>query len=184
MEWEMPAYTRPELNEILRLQLGFAANDPAACQLRRATAPAAPERPPQLHDTAASDPHAMMPVNEHFTKALADCLRPGEQLQAWAYLPEWFDRKSGGRAVVVTQDRLLLLPECGVSIALGSITTLEYTGSILHSSILIHYFDGDALKQHQIAFPYPAQDAFRTCFEAMRRCMAVAPVAGTDCEAR
>jgi hypothetical protein len=32
------------------------------------------------------------------------------------------------------------------------------------------------LRRHVIFFPYPAQDSFRTCFEAARRCMAIIPL--------
>lgn len=127
-------------------------------------------------DIASSDPNSLIPINERFTAALTESLRPEERAFAWALLPEWVDRKKGVQVLVVTNRRVFLLPNHSLDISLEQIATLEYTGSILRSSLAIHYFDGGKLKQKEIFFPYPAEDSFRNCFEAARRCMAVLPL--------
>jgi len=176
IEWELPDKARASLDELTAMLEKFIADNPEACQLRRAGFPQPPDELPALADTASSDPDSLIPINEHFSAALAESLRPDERVFAWAFLPEWVDRRKGARVLVVTDRRIFLLPDPSLDIPLGQIATLEYTGSILRSSLLINHFDGGKLQRQDICFPYPAQDAFRTVFEAARRCMAVVPL--------
>jgi hypothetical protein len=60
---------------------------------------------------------------------------------------------------------------------LKDISTMEFTASILESSLGIDFFQNGRQQQKVVRFPYPGQDAFRACFEAARRIMAVLPLA-------
>lgn len=176
IEWETPDDSRASLDELTTLLEKFIANDPANCQLRRAGLPESPDKLPSLMDTASSDPESLLPINKHFSTALAESLVPDERTYTWAFLPEWFDRKKGAHALVVTDRRVFLLPDRSLDISLGQIATLEYTGSILESSLAINFIEQGKLQRKVIFFPYPAQDTFRNCFEATRRCMAILPL--------
>jgi hypothetical protein len=176
IEWEMPRAMSASLRELTAQLERFKANDAAACQLRRASTPPPPDPLPPLNDPASTDPQSGLPLNERFSNALAASLRPAETVHAWALLPEWFDPKCGAQALVVTDRRLFLLPDLGWDISLQQAATLEFTSSILESSLVINYIEGAAAKRKVILFPYPAQHAFRECLEAARRCMAVVPL--------
>lgn len=175
IEWELPDDSSASLDELTTLLGKFIADDPAECQLRRAGFPIPPDKLPSLMDAASNDPESLLPINEHFSTALAESLAPDERTYAWALLPEWFDRKKGAQALVATDRRIFLLPDRSLDITLGQIATLEYTGSILESSLAINFMKQGKLQRKVIYFPYPAQDSFRICFEAARRCMAVLP---------
>jgi hypothetical protein len=177
LEWKMPQSGRSSLEELTALLKGFIADDPDACLLRRATTPAPPQKLPALLDTAANDPESQLPLNEHFSAALREALRSSERAYAWALLPEWLDRKKEARVLVVTDRRVFLLGNHSFEVALKDISTMEYTGSILESSIGINFIRDGRQQRKVIPFPYPGQDAFRTCFEAARRNMAVVPLA-------
>jgi hypothetical protein len=176
IEWEMPRNARSSLEELASLLEGFIVDDPDACLLRRATTPAIPEKLPALRDSAANDLDSHLPLNEHFSKVLREALRSNERAHAWALLPEWLDRRKGAQVLVVTNQRVFLLGSDPFEVALNEISTLEYTGSILESSIAINHVQDVRQRRRVIPFPYPGQDAFRTCFEAARRCMAVVPL--------
>lgn len=158
----------------------FIVDDPSACQLQRAGFLEPPDKLPRLTDTASNDPDSLLAINEHFSAALTESLQPGESALAWAFLPEWVDRKKGARTLVATNQRIFLLPDHSLNISLGQIATLEYTGSILRSSLAINYFVGGRFRHEDVFFPYPAQDTFRTCFESARRCMAGVPLAQSE----
>ena len=175
IEWELPNDAEASLNELIDLIEKFFADDPSACQLRRAGLPNPPDELSALMDSASSDPDSLIPINEHFSAALTESLHLDEKAFTWALLPEWLDRKKGSRALVVTNQRMFLLPDHSLDVSLGQVATLEYTGSILHSSLAINYLEDGKLQHKDIFFPYPAQDTFRNCFEAARRCMAVIP---------
>lgn len=175
IEWELPRDAESALEELTTLLEKFILDDPDACQLRRAGLPEPPVKLPRLTDSASNDPDSLLAINEHFSAALTESLRPGEKAFAWAFLPEWADRKKGAQALAVTNRRLFLLPNHSQDISLGQIATLEYTGSILRSSLAINYYDSGKLHHTEVVFPYPAQEAFRACFETARRCMAVIP---------
>jgi len=176
IEWELPNEAEASLDELTSLLEKFIVDDSNACLLRRAGLPQPPDKLPPLTDTASSDPDSLLPVNEHFSAALTGSLHPDEKAFAWALLPEWVDRKKDARVLVVTNQRMFLLPSHSLDVSLGQIATLEYTGSILRSSLTLNYFDDGKLKHNEIFFPYPAQDAFRNCFESVRRCMAMVPL--------
>jgi len=180
IEWELPNDADASLDELTSLLKKFIVDDPNACQLRRAGLPQPPDKLPPLTDTASSDPDSLLPINEHFSAALTESLHHDERAFAWALLPEWVDRKKGARVLVVTNQRMFMLPDHSLDISLGQVATIEYTGSILRSSLALNYFDGNKIKRNEIIFPYPAEDAFRNCFEAARRCMAVVPLSQSE----
>jgi len=175
MEWEAPEHIRDSLEELTAFLSRFkiSAEDYA---LRRATLPAPPKKLPALEDSAAHHPDEWIPVNKEFSAMLKESLEDGERARAWALLPKWFEHKQNHRSLVVTEQRVFMLPNHSINIALAQIATLEYTGSILASSLVINHFENDKLRQTEIPFPYPTQDSFRICFEAARRCMAVLPL--------
>jgi inorganic pyrophosphatase len=176
IEWELPHEAEASLDELTALLKRFIVDDPTACRLRRAGLPEAPDKLPPLEDTTSSNPDNPIPINGHFSTALTESLSPDEKAYTWAFLPEWVDQKKGARVLVVTDHRIFMLPDHSFDVSLGQITTLEYTGSILRSSLAINYYHDDKLKCETIFFPYPTQDAFRSCFESARRCMAVIPL--------
>jgi len=173
IEWEVPAYARSALEELLVFIREFQVDDPSACILRRATPPAPPEPFPPLRDIATNDPQTLIPINERFSAALAAALAPGEQARAWALIPEWFTPRKTAQVLVVTERRLFTLPEISLDVPLAQITTLEFSGSILESFVVVNYFDKGTPRWAVLSFPYPVESAFRNCFEAARRCMAV-----------
>lgn len=175
IEWESPDHTRASLDELVSFLNGFQV-DADAFALRRATLPLAPEELPLLVDTASSDPEKLIPMNEQFSAAVAEMLAPGERVRAWALLPKWFEHQKMDRALVITEKRIFILPDRSLEIPLAQVATLEYTGSILESSIVVNYFLQGGLRRSFVNFPYPAQGAFRNCFEAARCCMAVLPL--------
>ncbi len=176
IEWEVPIFARTSLDELTELLQKFIAADPGACLLRRAGFPEQPKDLPLLQDSSLSDPDGLAPINEQFTVMLHDSLHPGERVFAWALLPEWMDRRQGGRALVVTDRRIFMLPNPSFEKLYKEISTLEYTSSILKSSLAINFIENGKLQSRTIYFPYPAQDAFLTCFEMARRIMAVVPL--------
>lgn len=176
IEWETPRVLRASLEELTAQLERFKAKDAAACQIRRAAPPPPPDPLPPLSDPASSDARSLLPINERFSSALTDSLRPAETVHAWALLPAWFDAKQGAQALVVTDRRLFVLPNLEWEIPLQQIAALEMTSSILESSLVINYVEREETKRKAILFPYPAQRAFRECFEAARRCMAVVPL--------
>jgi hypothetical protein len=174
--WESPGYTRASLEELVSLLQKFQT-DVEDCTLWCAKLPSPPETLPPLQDTASNDPQNMLPVNEYFANALADALSPGERARAWALLPEWFQPQKGAQALVVTERRLFMLPDHSLDLPLDQIRTLEYTSSILESTLALNSVQNGSTQRSVIPFPYPAQRFFRDCLEAARRCMAVLPLA-------
>ena len=176
LTWEIPVSGRTLLDELATLLEKFIADDPKACQLRRGSRPSQPDKLPLLSDTSSSNPESLLTLNGQFFTLLGKALIPGERAYAWALLPEWMDRKKGAQVLVVTDHRIFLLPGYSIDVPLVQIATLEYTGSILQSWLAINFIENGKLRREVIFFPYPAQDSFRTCFEAARRCMAVVPL--------
>ena len=176
IEWEMPAFTHASLHELTAQLEKFIALDPGACQLRRAGFPEQPKKLPLLQDSSANGPDSLLPINEQFTSMLNDSLHPEEQVFTWALLPEWMDRKQGAQTLVVTDRRIFMLPNQSFEKPYKEISTMEYTSSILRSSLTMNFIENGKPQRQTIYFPYPAQDAFRTCFEMARRTMAVVPL--------
>ncbi len=145
------------------------------CILPTATSPEPPKKLPPLTDTASSGPEAVTQLNEQFSAALAESLAPDEQVHSWALLLAWFDRKKGPEVLVATERRLFLLSNHPFEIGLSQIATLEYASSILESWLAINYIQKGAPHRRVIYFHHPAQDSFRDCYEAARRCLAVIP---------
>jgi len=173
----MPVFTRDSLDELVALLKKFIADDPTVCQLRRATLPNPPDKIPPLNDTASNNLDSLLPLNEQFSAALTKSLAPGEKAYTWALLPQWLDPKKGAQALVITERRIFLLPDHSFEIPLTQIAALEYTSSILESSLAINFIENGSSQRKVIFFPYPAQGSFRACFEAARRCMAALPLA-------
>ena len=186
IEWDAPSFAHTALNELLCFLKAFQVDDPTVCALRRASPPPVPDSLPDLDDPASSDPNGLISLNKYFSTILTQPLFPDEQVRAWALYPAWFTPKKTAQALVVTERRLFILPDLSLNIFLEQIATLEYTGSILESSIAINYFENGKPHHTTLPFPYPAQDTFRQCFEAARRCLVVVPLVETNpnCEAR
>jgi inorganic pyrophosphatase len=176
IEWEVADHVRDSLEELVMLLRKFRANADD-CALRRATPPAPPKKLPRLTDLASNDPQSLISINERYHAALAESLFPCERVHAWALLPQWFDSQKDSQVLVVTERRMFLLPDRSFDIPLKHISTLEYTGSILRSSLAVNFMNNGIPHSNTILFPYPAENSFRNCFEAARRCMAILPLA-------
>lgn len=179
IEWESPDHTRASLDELVSFLDGFQV-DADDCALQRGRPPAPPEKLPPLTDTASDDPDRLILLNEHFSNALTESLLSDEQVRAWALLPKWLNRQKTDEVLVVTEKRIFQLPDRSIDLPLAQVATLEYTSSILQSSLVVNYIIQGRSHRKTINFPYPAQDAFRDCFEAARRCMAVVPLSSLD----
>jgi inorganic pyrophosphatase len=180
LEWEFPIDAQPRLYEISKFLKGFIPGDPFAIQ--RATLPAHPDNLPRLRDPAANDPEDLTPVNERFKCALDSMMQPGEILFDWALWPAWFASKKIASALIVTNQRLLVAPDPAVDdslkldLPLKQFTSMEFVESILESNICVHRIDAEGLHQHTLMFPYPAVTAFRQCFDAIIRYLAIIPL--------
>ncbi|MFH2040506.1 MAG: inorganic diphosphatase [Chloroflexota bacterium] len=176
IEWEMPAYFRAALDELVSFLKPFRGDDARMAVLVCAK-PLAPQVEMQpLHDPAANDPQVLIPINVTFHQFLDNVLATDEQCGTWALIPAWHEQTKSPRALVVTQRRIFLLPDLTLNVPLANINTLEYTSSILESSLAINYIENGTAIQYKLSFPYPAQGAFQECFEMTRRCMAVVPL--------
>jgi hypothetical protein len=175
LEWEAPVFNLSAIKELSEFLSAFHV-EPNDFALRRAGCVKVPEQLPALEDIAAGDSKALASINEQFSAKLMQSLATGEDARAWALLPEWLDRKRGAEALVVTGNRVFLLPEGRVDIPLAHLASVELTSSILQSAIVLDYFEGTEPRRQRLNFPYPAQTAFRNCFEAIRRGMAVVPL--------
>ncbi len=175
IQWESAGHTRMSLEEIVGLLNRFRAGA-YECSLRRAMLPAPPEKLPLLTDSGSSNPDELALINEQFSAALIASLSAGEKAYAWAFLPKWLQTQKVPQALVVTDRHMFLLPDRSFDVALAQVATLEFTSSILESSLAINYIEHGVQQRKVISFHYPAQDSFRTCFETARRCMAVLPL--------
>jgi hypothetical protein len=174
IEWETPDYTRGAMEELVEFLRRFQV-DADDYALRRMTPLEPPKKLPELIDPASSEPESETPLIGRFSAALTESLAPNEQVHAWALLPEWFERKNGAQVLVVTERRMFLLSKHSFDVPLSKIAALEYTSSILESSLAVNYIDKGKPHRAEILFPYPAQEYFRACYEAARRCLAVIP---------
>jgi hypothetical protein len=175
IDWLSPASSRRALVELSDMLQGFLGRTNGRALLRAAL-PDPPEQLPPLVDTASNDPAADARLQQEFEGMLNTSLAMGERVHGWALLPKWVETQSTTQALVVTDLRLFLLPGMDLDLPLAKLATLEFTSSIIESSIGLNYVDGNRAHHRVLYFPYPAHDAFRTCFEAARRCMAVAPL--------
>ncbi len=176
LEWEMPPYTRAALQDLTKVLRNFlvTAED---CALRRAGLPTPPEALPPLRDTAANDPAQEELCTQKHRALLKAALHPGERALAWALLPSWFRKTGEERVLVVTGQRVVVLPAARPDIPLSRIAALEYSNSIIQSYLALHFVTPAGHPgRHLIHFPYPAEAAFRACFEVLERSMAVVPL--------
>jgi hypothetical protein len=176
LDWEVPAYLGAAMRSLTGLLQAFEAHAEDFA-IQRATLPTAPESLPPLVDPASADAEVDARLNADFLAALATALGPGEAARAWALLPKWFTANKAPGVLVTTERRVFTLPDLSVDVSLAQIATLEYTSSILESSMVLNCSVQGRFRHVRLPFPYPAQSSFRACFEAARRCMAVAPLA-------
>ena len=181
LEWETPLYTRSALLEMVDFLETFLPENINSRALRRSAIPT-PSELPALSDPSSNDPRLVSAINRRFADALFPSLTPTEKAHAWALWPAWYEHKGYPRVLIVTDSRVLVVPDpnlgqlCTLEVPLAQLATLEYIGSILESRIGLNLVETGKVRQIQLSFPYPAEGAFHRCFEAMRRCMAVLPL--------
>lgn len=179
LEWEFPTFVQGELRGLLTFLGKFLPEQVGQRTLRRASAPPSPEPLPRLTDPAANDPRQVDAVNDRFASRLSSWLEDGEQFKAWALWPAWFDKRSAPEVLLVTDQRIGIISDsdrpvgCKLEISLADLATLEYASSILNSYIGLSWVLAGQAKRSELKFPYSAESAFRSCMEAIRRCMAV-----------
>ena len=181
LEWETPLYTRSALVEMVGFLENFLPENADSYALRRSTFPP-PSELPALRDPSSNDARLVSAVNRRFADALSTCLLPTEKVHIWALWPAWFENKGYPQVLIVTDSRVLVVPDpdvgryCTLEVPLMRVATLEYVGSILNSYIGLNLVEEGKVRQIRLSFPYPAEGAFYCCFETMRRCMAVLPL--------
>ncbi len=181
LTWESQFYTRSAVLELVSFLERFLPKNIPPAALRRSFLPAPSDLPP-LSDPASNDPALVWAVHQRFTQALPGHLAPNEAVHAWALWPAWYENKGYPQVLVVTDRRVLILPDpalrlpCSLDIRLAQLAIPEYAGSILRSHIGFDLVESGKARRVQLSFPYPAVGAFRRCFEALRRCMAVLPL--------
>jgi inorganic pyrophosphatase len=182
IEWEFPSPARPALDELCSFLQKFINDSASGKALRRTMPSPKPDALPRLTDPAANRPEELDPINERFASLLPDLLKPDEKAYAWALWPAWFDKKGVCQILLVTNQRVQVLSDPirnkkpTLEVPLFELTILEYVGSILSSHIKLFVTREDGTQELQLSFPYSAEAAFHNCFEAMRRCMAAAPL--------
>ncbi len=181
LEWEFPLSCRSALQELLKLLLKFVADSHGSSALRRTTLPTAPEKLSPLRDPATNDPKANERISALFSAGLPDWLDADEIFLSWALLPAWFDKRGIAHILLLTNRRIRLIPEPSshvsveIDISYSQISSLEYVSSILTSHIGLSVVNSGRTQSLKINFPYPAEHAFHSCFETLRRCLAVVP---------
>lgn len=175
IHWEMPSQTGKALEELSVLLRPFLGGRTEEARLSQATPPELPEKLPALRDPTVDDARSNEALTRTMRRRLDEVLSAGEQAYAWALLPAWHERRDEPRALVVSLQRLFLLPDLSLNIPLAEIATLEFTSSIIESFLAINHIRGGREQRTVITFPYPCQEAFRDCFEIARRCLAVVP---------
>jgi inorganic pyrophosphatase len=179
LEWEFPQHNRSALDELATLLKNFIPGSSNPSALQRATLPVPPESLPPLHDPAANDPNDVEPINKRFSDCLTELLDPDEKAYAWALRPGWFENRGYPQILLVTDRRLWIFPDSSrgddqkLGVSLRDITSVEYVASILRSYIRLSIMEKNHSEVLMFTFPYPAERAFRECFEKLRRCMAV-----------
>lgn len=183
VEWEFPIQILAALKGLVTILEKFVMEAFDSRALRRAMLPPIPEKLPPLKDPAANDPNELDPLRKRFSSLLPDLLLTGENAYAWALWPAWFEAKSGARLLLVTDRRVLVVLDPAIEnspkldLALQKLTTISYVASILKSHLDLSFIENGRLLSVSMPFPYPAEYAFHQCFEAMRRCLAVLPIA-------
>lgn len=178
LKWETPLYTRSAILELVSFLEGFAPNKVKPLAIQRAYLPE-PEQLPALSDPSNDDPGQIQLIQQRFEAALPGALHPDETVFAWALWPGWYESKGYPRLLVVTQQRLLVLPDPQTSqaatleIPFEQIATLEFAGSILTSYLGFNLIETGKQRYLRLGLPYPTKGAFLGCFEAIRQAMAI-----------
>lgn len=173
--WEFPHEAGDELREVAAILARWQPR-PNDCRLRRATPPDPVDIP--LRDPAANDPGEVEPVAKRLERAIARELRTGEAVLARALLPKWVERRGHAEALVVTNRRVLRVPDPlsnigpAHSLDVAGITSLAFSMSIIESYLVIHHVSGGRPQIERIVFPYTGT-GFKECFTALRQLMAI-----------
>lgn len=181
LEWESPLYTRSDIRGLITFLEKFLPQKITPLSIRRSTLNSDPDLPP-LYDPSSNDPNQVNVIHRRFADALPQILTETEKVHAWALWPAWFENKGYPQTLVVTNKRILIVPDPYLEssnlleIDQRDITTLDYVGSILNSYIGLNIGKNGKVQKIQLNFPYTAEIAFHNCFEAIRRCMAVLPL--------
>jgi inorganic pyrophosphatase len=177
--WEFPGEAAAELEEGAGIVRAWQPV-PGDMRLRRASGPEPAEM--ELIDPAASDPDEMKKVADRMGRALADRIQAGERVLASALLPEWADRHKTARVFSVTDRRVLIVPDPSGGFkridefAVDSITSVEFSSSILKSWLAINVLNGSKTQRVEIDIPNTAA-SFQVCFTSLRRQLTAVPIA-------
>ncbi len=142
--WEFATEAAAELHEAAALLRDWQPR-PGDTRLRRAYGPDPVEL--ELHDPAANDPAAIVPIANHLSERLAAELAKDERILARALLPAWADSHKLARLFAVTNYRALLLPDPAhddqlpASYKLERVASVEFTSSILDSWLALNLLD-------------------------------------------
>lgn len=181
LEFELSRQSVPEIGELQHFLDRIIADTKSSCALRRIPAPKNPDELPVLKDLSSNDPEDLKAINKRFSELLPSTLRESEKAVAWALWPDWFEKKGYSRVLLVTDQslRILLDPAAGSAdstlIQHKQIATLQYSASILESSIGFTTISDGKVETRQHLFPFPAANTFQQCFEALRRHSASVP---------
>ncbi len=182
LEWETPLFTRSKVLDMLSYLEKFTPAKIKPNALQRSSFPA-PAELPLLRDPASNDPQSEHFIHQRFANFIPSLLSKNEKIYTWALIPAWFENNNIAHTVVITNSRIMLVADPNHpkpllwSVPLVNITTLEYVGSVMHSYIGLHVDETEKTPLIKIKFPYSAEIAFHRCFETIRRCMAVLPLA-------
>lgn len=178
IDFELPVTAGAEIETLQRFLNRFRSDINSSRALRRVALPEIPERLPPLQDVAANDPKEVERINDRFSGLLEASLLASEKAISWALWPARFEKK-GHASVLVVSDRCVRAlsdPEAGgretMRITHQQMGAFEYTASIVDSYMTFTWIEDEETKTTRLRFPYPAEKAFRRCFEAMRRCAA------------
>lgn len=176
--WEFAAEAAEELQEAAALLRSWQPR-PDDTRLRRAYGPEPVEL--ELRDPAANDPGEVTALAYRLEERLAADLAGAEFVLARVLLPAWADSHKVARLLVVSNCRLLLLPDPAsseqltASYGLERVASVEFTSSILDSWLCLNLLDAKGeVSRVQINFPYTAAN-FRTCFTILRQQLTALP---------
>jgi len=178
LQWEFPLSSLSALRELVPF-LEPCLPQNATRALRRATLPPPPDPLPPLTDPAANDPKPLRELDARFREWMEAELGD-EAVYAWALWPAWEREDGVAEVLIVTSERLLVVPDPAaklplrLNVRMADIAALDFQASILGSAITLHIPRGDKVEEVRLAFPYPAVAAFRAAYESLRRGVALA----------
>ncbi len=176
--WEFPAEAADELREAVAIVSRWQP-EPNDRRLRRATPPDPLQIP--LRDPASNSADDIAPVAARLEAAITSELRPRETVLARALLPAWVEHRGYAEALVITNQRLLRIPDPAAashlpcSRDLADLASVEFSMSILESYLAVYTVREGRTQVERIVFPYTGT-GFKECFTALRRQMAVVQV--------